>query len=125
MQLGRGTQLVKMDLSNAYRIIPIHPDDQSLLEVSWRGATYIDRALPLELRSVLSCLGYFIFLCTGEFTCPSSQAYTPSMLSLSGIQVNDRHHPLYLRVALRQSKRTCLGCEYPFMLVQLVASSVQ
>ena len=26
-QLGHGTQLVKLDMSNAYRIVPIHPDN--------------------------------------------------------------------------------------------------
>ena len=32
--LGPGCQLVKMDLKNAYCIIPVHPDDQHLLGIS-------------------------------------------------------------------------------------------
>lgn len=49
--LGRATELVKLDLSNAYRIIPVHTDDQPLLAVSWQGNTYLDRSLPFGLRS--------------------------------------------------------------------------
>ncbi len=49
--LGRGTELVKIDLSNAYRIVPVHPDDQPLLGICWQGNTYVDRALPFGLRS--------------------------------------------------------------------------
>ena len=33
-RLGLGTQLVKMDLKEAYRIVPVHPDDQHLLGIS-------------------------------------------------------------------------------------------
>ena len=50
-QLGRGTQLVKMDLRDAYRMIPVHPDDQHLLAVQWQGMTFVDKALPFGLRS--------------------------------------------------------------------------
>lgn len=50
-QLGPSTQLVKIDLSNAYRMIPVHPDDQPLLGISWQGATYVDKSLPFGLRS--------------------------------------------------------------------------
>jgi hypothetical protein len=50
-QLGRGATLVKLDLQNAYRIIPVHPHDQHLLGIAWEGETFIDRALPFGLRS--------------------------------------------------------------------------
>jgi hypothetical protein len=49
--LGRGTELVKMDLANAYRIVPVHPEDQPLLGIYWQGNIYVDRALPFGLRS--------------------------------------------------------------------------
>ena len=49
--LGRNTQLVKLDIKDAYRIIPVHPADYHLLGISWKGRTYIDRALPFGLRS--------------------------------------------------------------------------
>ena len=50
-RLGRGTQLVKLDLRSAYRIIPVHPVDQCRLGITWQGGVYIDRALPFGLRS--------------------------------------------------------------------------
>ena len=42
---------MKLDLKNAYRTIPVHPEDHHLLSVTWEGNTYIDRALPFGLRS--------------------------------------------------------------------------
>ena len=48
---GPGAELVKIDLKNAYRIVPIHPDDHHLLGIDWKGDTYVDRALPFGLRS--------------------------------------------------------------------------
>lgn len=50
-QLGRGTQLLKVDLANAYRIVPVHPDDQPLLGMRWCGGIFLDWALPFGLRS--------------------------------------------------------------------------
>ena len=49
--LGRSTELVKLDLSNAYRIIPVHPDDHMLLGITWHSNIYVDRSLPFGLRS--------------------------------------------------------------------------
>ena len=51
LQLGRGTDLVKLDLKNAYRMVPVHPQDQHLLAISWEGMTYVDCALPFGLCS--------------------------------------------------------------------------
>ena len=50
-KLGRGTQLVKLDVKDAYRIVPVHPSDCHLLGIRWRDRTYVDRALPFGLRS--------------------------------------------------------------------------
>ena len=50
-QLGPRTQLVKMDLKDAYRIIPVHPDDHHLLGMKWNTAVFVDCALPFGLRS--------------------------------------------------------------------------
>ena len=49
--LGRSSLLAKFDQSNAYRILPVHPDDQPLLGVTWQGNVYMDRSLPFGLRS--------------------------------------------------------------------------
>ena len=49
--LGKGTQLVKVDLKQAYRQTPVHPEDHYLLGLSWGGSVYVDHALPFKLRS--------------------------------------------------------------------------
>ena len=51
LQEGKGTFLVKADLKEAYRMIPIHPYDQPLLGVEWEGAVFSDMALPFGLLS--------------------------------------------------------------------------
>ena len=49
--LRRGAQLMKFDIANAYRSVPVHPVDRLLLGLSWRGETLVDGALPFGLRS--------------------------------------------------------------------------
>ena len=51
IKLGQGTLLSKMDIKQAYRLIPIHPDDRYLLGMEWQGAVYVDKCLPFGLRS--------------------------------------------------------------------------
>ena len=51
MQEGRGTLLAKVDIRDAYRLIPIHPHDRHLLGMSWDNQLYVDLALPFGLRS--------------------------------------------------------------------------
>ena len=48
---GRGAFLVKADIKEAYRMVPVHPEDQHLLGVLWEGIIYIDKMLPFGLRS--------------------------------------------------------------------------
>ena len=45
--------MAKTDSHSAYRQVPVHREDQSLLGLEWRGRTYMyrDRALPFGLRS--------------------------------------------------------------------------
>ena len=50
-RLGAGTELIKLDLKNAYRIIPVQLQDDHLLAISWESGTHVDRALPFGLRS--------------------------------------------------------------------------
>ncbi len=55
------------------------------------------------------CLGFFAFMRSGEFTCPSWKAYIPSMLSPADIQVDSRILPTCITVTLRQSKTDVFG----------------
>ena len=51
-KLGKGTELVKLDIKDAYHIVPVHSADYQLLGIVWRGNTYyIDRPLPSGLHS--------------------------------------------------------------------------
>ena len=51
LKLGKGTLLAKLDLKQAYRQVPIHPQDQHLFGICWEGRVYVDRVLPFGLRS--------------------------------------------------------------------------
>ena len=51
LQLGKGTLLAKLDIKEAYRIVPVYPGDRHLLGISWQGSVFIDGALPFGLRS--------------------------------------------------------------------------
>ena len=48
---GEGSYLVKADIQEAYRMVPVHPEDQHLLGVEWNGTVFIDKFLPFGLRS--------------------------------------------------------------------------
>ena len=48
---GAGTLLAKIDISHAYRNVPVHPEDRQLLGMIWKGSIYIDATLPFGLRS--------------------------------------------------------------------------
>ena len=54
--LGQGTLLAKVDVEHAYRNIPVHPDDRSLLAMRWNDKLYVDTVLPFGL-----CLAPMIF----------------------------------------------------------------
>ncbi len=50
-KLGSGALLAKLDLREAYRIVPVHPRDRPRLGMQWKHAIYLDTALPFGLCS--------------------------------------------------------------------------
>ena len=44
--LGPGSLLAKIDIRDAYRIVPVHPQDRPFLGVKWRDQVYVDCQLP-------------------------------------------------------------------------------
>ncbi len=50
-KLGRGTWMAKMDIKQAYRQVPVHPQDRPLLGMLWNDKVYVDTTLPFGLRS--------------------------------------------------------------------------
>ena len=51
MTVGRGSMLAKIDITQAYRNVPVHPKDGLLLGMYWNETVYVDAALPFGLRS--------------------------------------------------------------------------
>ena len=51
LELGKGAYMAKTDVKNAFRIIPIKPDNQNLLGMKWEGQFYFDRCLPMGASS--------------------------------------------------------------------------
>ena len=51
MNLGKGALLAKVDIKNAYRLIPVHPADRNWLGMQWNNSIYVDGMLPFGLRS--------------------------------------------------------------------------
>ena len=51
LKLGKGTELAKVDIKQAYRLVPVHPADRRRLGVQWQNTVYVDKCLPFGLRS--------------------------------------------------------------------------
>ena len=51
LTLGKGCELVKIDVEKAFRIIPVHPSDWNLLGFAFREEFYIDTVLSMGGRS--------------------------------------------------------------------------
>ena len=51
LRQGQGALLSKLDIKEAYRMVPVHREDWLLLGMQWRGASYVDTRLPFGLRS--------------------------------------------------------------------------
>ena len=49
--LGHNCQLAKLDIKEAYRIIPVHPEDRVFQGIRWKDAVYVDCQLPFGLAS--------------------------------------------------------------------------
>ena len=49
--VGSSCFLAKTDIKNAFRIIPIRPQDYNLLGMCWRGLYYYDRCMPMGCSS--------------------------------------------------------------------------
>ena len=50
-ELGPGALMSKIDLKNAFRLIPVRPEDWNVLGICWRNRFFVDTCLPFGLRS--------------------------------------------------------------------------
>ena len=51
LNVGRGALLAKIDIKQAFRNAPVHPQDRHLLGMMWSDQLFIDTVLPFGLRS--------------------------------------------------------------------------
>jgi len=51
LSTGPGSLLAKIDIKNAFRLIPVHPADRHFLAMQWDNWIFIDTCLPFGLRS--------------------------------------------------------------------------
>jgi len=51
LMVGKGALLAKMDVMQAYRNVPVHPQDRFLLGMRWQDTVFVDNTLPFGLRS--------------------------------------------------------------------------
>ena len=56
---GQGCFMAKTDIENAFRKIPIRPEDYGLLGIQWRDLYYYDGCMPMGCS--LSCLTFETF----------------------------------------------------------------
>ena len=87
---GPGASMAKLDLKVAYRHVPVHPDDHSLLAIRWGGTTHLDTTLQFGLCSapklftamaddfawcmVCEGISHFLRYLDNFFFCPPCQA---------------------------------------------------
>ena len=51
LNLGPNATMAKTDISNAFRVIPIHPHDHAILGIQFNGCFYFDQCLPMRCAS--------------------------------------------------------------------------
>ena len=50
---GRGARLIKLDIRNTYKVVPIHLDVRWLMGMIWEDSLFNDMPLPFSLQSAL------------------------------------------------------------------------
>ena len=65
IRIIRGCALAKTDVKNAFRLIPVNPNDYDLLGIFWQDHFYYDKSLPMGCSS--SCKIFEAFSSTLEW----------------------------------------------------------
>ena len=86
--------------------LPITPAVLRLLYHQW---SHVHGDFNSACLWAASCLGFFAFMRSGEFTCQSWSTYHSSMLSLGDIEVYSRTNSSVMHVTLRRSKTDIVG----------------
>ena len=65
VSVGSGSRLAKIDIKQAFKLIPVHPADCHLLGMEWENWVFIDGCLPFGLRSALKLFNVMAELLAG------------------------------------------------------------
>ena len=123
LKLGRGCKIFKVDISRAFRHVPIDPRDLDLLGLHWKGY-YIDRSLPFgfkhgsaifqhisdSVRFIMTQEGHKIWNYIDDFLCVS----LPSKINHSYSRLQSLLQELGLTVSTKKlvppsTQVVCLG----------------
>ena len=110
MRWGRGAMMAKVDIESAYRLVPVHPDDQPLLGVRWRESVYRDRMLPFGLRSapkIFSAIADALEWCVRQNDVQSVYHYLDDFIVLGRPGTDECGR------SLEQLSRTCTELRVP------------
>ena len=83
--------------------LPVTPQVLQLLFTAWSASEAGDPC-DCSMLWAACCMGFFGFMRSGEFTCPSLTAFQDHMLSPRDISVDSHTHPTVVSVYLRRSK---------------------
>lgn len=87
MSAGRGAQLTKLNVCNAFHLIPVSPDNWPLLVIHWQNQYYFEKILPFGLRSSTSIFNQVAeaveWILRHQFAIPIIMHYLDDYLSLS------------------------------------------
>ena len=78
--IGPRALMGKLDLKNAFRIMPVRKEDWHLLAIHWEGQWYLDKCLPFGLRSSPALFNHWCGSSATITTSPTS--FTTWMISL-------------------------------------------
>ena len=120
LQRGRGTQLAKLNIASAYRIIPVHPHDRPLLAMGWKQQLLVDTALPFGLRSapkIFNAVADALLWVMYEEGVQSALHYLDDFLFVGAPESDE------CEVSLHQAQAVCQRLGVPLAMEKLEGSS--
>ena len=87
--------------------LPITPD---ILMKIYRQWSHVAQTYDHIMLWAAFCLGFFGFMHSGEFACPSWRDFKVDMLSPQDVSVHSHISPSYITVIIRRSKNDPFSC---------------
>jgi hypothetical protein len=123
LNVGPNVTMAKTDISNAFRIIPIHPHDHAILDIKFNGCFYFDQCLPMGCAS--SCSIFEEFSCALQWIAHTKGGIThivhvlDNLLILSGQNKSVCNQNLTTFLKICSTLGVPIKEEKPFMPKQL------